>query len=45
MEEFNKRFVLFKDEKLPLTFIEDPLSVNPEELPIILQLRIIEPQK
>ena len=31
MEEFNKRFILFKDEELQLTLIEDPFSVNPEK--------------
>ena len=44
MEELNKRFALSKDEELQFRLIEDPFSVNPEELPIILQLEVIELQ-
>ena len=44
MDELNKRFALSKDEEHQFRLIEDPFSVNHEELPIILQLEVIELQ-
>ena len=45
MAEFNKRFILSKDEELQVALIEDPFPVNPKELPIILRLKVIELQR
>ena len=44
IEEFERRFTLSKEEDIQLKLIEDPFSVNPEELPICLQLEVIELQ-
>ena len=44
MEKLNKRFALSKDKELQFRLIADIFSVNPEELPIILQLGVIELQ-
>ncbi|XP_034615326.1 general transcription factor II-I repeat domain-containing protein 2-like [Trachemys scripta elegans] len=43
-EEFDRRLTLSKEEDVQLKLIEDPFSVDPEEVPLDLQLEVIELQ-
>ncbi|CAM2097121.1 unnamed protein product [Caretta caretta] len=42
--EFDRRLTLSKEEDVQLKLIEYPFSVNPEKLPLDLQLEVIELQ-
>ncbi|XP_043400744.1 EPM2A-interacting protein 1-like [Chelonia mydas] len=44
IEEFDGRLTLSKEEDVQLKLIEDPFSVDPEEVPLDLQLEVIELQ-
>ncbi|XP_050795692.1 general transcription factor II-I repeat domain-containing protein 2-like [Gopherus flavomarginatus] len=43
-EEFDRRLILSKDDDIQLKLIEDPFSVDPEEVPGDLQLEVNELQ-
>jgi hypothetical protein len=44
IEEFDRRFILSTEEDFQLKMTEDPFSVDPKELPLNLQLELIELQ-
>ena len=44
MQEFDRRFTLSQEENLQFKLVEDPFSMDPEEVPIQLQLEVIELQ-
>jgi hypothetical protein len=44
IEEFDRRFALSTEEDFQLKMIEDPFSVDPKEVPLNLQLELIELQ-
>ncbi|CAM4604779.1 unnamed protein product [Lepidochelys kempii] len=44
IEEFERRLTLSKEEDVQLKLIEYPFSVDPEEVPLDLQLKVIELQ-
>ena len=44
MQEFDRRFTLSQEENLRFKLVEDPFSMDPEEVPIQLQLEVIELQ-
>ena len=44
MQEFDRRLSLSQKENLQFKLIEDPFFMDPEEVPIQLQLEVIEPQ-
>ncbi|CAM2113588.1 unnamed protein product [Caretta caretta] len=44
IEEFDGRLTLSKEEDVQLKLIEDPFSVDPEEVPLDLQLEVIDLQ-
>ncbi|CAM5151831.1 unnamed protein product [Natator depressus] len=44
IEEFDRRLTLSKEDDVQLKLIEDPFSVDPEEVPLDLQLEVIELQ-
>ncbi|XP_073185765.1 uncharacterized protein [Lepidochelys kempii] len=43
-EEFDRRLTLSKEDGVQLKLIEDPFSVDPKEVPLDLQLEVIELQ-
>jgi hypothetical protein len=44
IEEFDRRLTLSTEEEVQLKLIEDPFSVDPEEVPLNLQLEVVELQ-
>ena len=44
MQEFDRRLTLSQEENLQFKLDDDPFSMNPEEVPIQLQLKVIELQ-
>ena len=44
IQEFDRRLSLSQKENLQFKLIEDPFFMDPEEVPIQLQLEVIEPQ-
>ncbi|KAG6926376.1 GTF2I repeat domain containing 2 [Chelydra serpentina] len=44
IEEFDRRLTLSKEDDVQLKLIEDPFSVDPEEVPLDLQFEVIELQ-
>uniref|UniRef100_A0A8C3SKW3 SPIN-DOC-like zinc-finger domain-containing protein n=1 Tax=Chelydra serpentina TaxID=8475 RepID=A0A8C3SKW3_CHESE len=44
IEEFDRRLTLSKEEDVQLKLIEDPFSVDPQEVPLDLQLEVIDLQ-
>ena len=44
IEEFNNRLTLSSEEKLHLKIIENPFSIDPEEVPSHLQMKLMKLQ-
>ena len=44
MQEFNQRLTLSQEESLQFKLIEDPFSMDPEKVPIQLQLEVVKVQ-
>ena len=44
IEEFNNRLTLSSEEKLHLKIIENQFSIDPEEVPSYLQMKLIKLQ-
>ena len=42
MQEFDRRLTLSQEENIQFKLVEDPFPMNPEEVPIQLQLDVIE---
>ena len=42
MQEFDRRLTLFQDKNIHFKLVEDSFSIDPEEVPIQLQLEVIE---
>ena len=44
MQEFDRQLTLSQEENLQFKLVKDPFSMDPEEVPIQLQLEVIEQQ-
>ena len=44
IQEFDRRLTFAQEENFQFTLVEDPFSVDPEEVPMRLQLEVIELQ-